>query len=218
MTKANKDGWIRHRGGKCPVEKGTLLDVRERSGKIWSGVLALESIDALEMYWRHDTPPPKSPVEIMAYRLHNPEEARPTEADPRVVEAKQAPKFDPVALRDEVRVMRIAIVAHQACISKNTALIAEIEKQLAEEGFALVEKQDQKQALPDMDDPANWMVGDVLLVKKTGDSIGGSSLGNGALVEFIGRRSMHARRITVKPMIGAIQHLEPCCFEFHSRP
>lgn len=159
MTKANKDGWIRWKGGKCPVEKGTLVDVRKRSGNIFTGLRALESIDAWHTQWNHNSCA-KLQGEIMAYRLHKPEELRQTEADPCVVEAKQAPKFDPVALRDEAEAMRDAIRHCESCIGNHKARIAEIEKQLAEEGFALVEKPAEKQALPDMDDPKNWRVGD----------------------------------------------------------
>lgn len=215
MTKANKDGWIRWKGGVCPVDCGVLVDVRYRDKSTKERLPALELVPGkMATDWDHTG----EVGDIMAYRLHKPEEVRPTEADPSVVEAKQAPKFDPVALRDEVKVMRFLIVEHQAEIAKITARIEEIEIELDNEGFALVEKPQQKQALPDMDDPANWRVGDVLLVTSTEDSIAGSSLHEGELVNVIERSSIHERRITVKTISGKVQHLEPSCFEFHSRP
>lgn len=177
MTKANKDGWIRWRGGKCPVAEGTIIDVRYRDGKISTGIPAM-SHDVPDLVrcatdWGHKW---KSSAEIMAYRLHKPEDARPTEADPRVVEAKSAPEimevsvgyqaihvrpeFDAISMRDEVNEREEEITQYLKNIEENKERIAEIEKQLAEEGFALVEKPQQKQALPDMDDPKNWRVGD----------------------------------------------------------
>lgn len=157
MTKANKDGWIRWKGGVCPVDSGVLVDVRYRDKSTKERLRALELVPGrMATDWSHT----KEDGDIMAYRLHKPESARPTEADPRVVEAKQAPKFDPVALRDEVKQINANNRIFQAKIDSNKDRIAEIEKQLAEEGFALVEKPAEKQALPDMNDPKNWRVGD----------------------------------------------------------
>jgi hypothetical protein len=66
MTKANKDGWIRHRGGKCPVEAGVLVDVKLRFGDIISG-LPSDSTS-----WRHEDHHHEH--QIMKYRLHKPAE------------------------------------------------------------------------------------------------------------------------------------------------
>lgn len=76
MAKANKDGWIRHRGGKCPVEAGTMIDVRFRDGYIEKEIPALEnsSPKARGAYdWSHSG----SMRDIMAYRLHKKEEIKP---------------------------------------------------------------------------------------------------------------------------------------------
>ena len=62
--KANKEGWIRHRSGKCPVEAGTLVDVRFRSGIIKT------VCDSLSLRWSHSG----ALGDIMAYRLHTPSE------------------------------------------------------------------------------------------------------------------------------------------------
>lgn len=74
----NADGWIRHRGGKCPVEKGALVDVRFRNGDIIEGIPALESHGSSHPYswsagiefWEKDD----VAADIMAYRLHKPAE------------------------------------------------------------------------------------------------------------------------------------------------
>lgn len=133
MTKANKDGWKRVWGRRCPTDASTIIDVRLRSGAI--------ETNAPADTWNWERT--RHPLEVMAWRVHS-------------VEAKQAPKFDPVALRDEVNERKEEITQYLKNIDDNKARIAEIENQLAEEGFALVEKTQQKQALPDMDDPKNW--------------------------------------------------------------
>jgi len=58
--KANKDGWIRHRGGKCPVEAGALVDVRFRSG------ITKTVCDSLSFRWDHTG----QQGDIMAWRPH----------------------------------------------------------------------------------------------------------------------------------------------------
>lgn len=65
MTKPNKDGWIRHRGGTCPVEVGVCVDVMHRDGviyeKVEAGIMAAED-------WTHSN----SCGDIFAYRIHQP--------------------------------------------------------------------------------------------------------------------------------------------------
>ena len=41
MAKANKYGWILHRGGECPVEVETMVDVRFRDGYVANACKAL---------------------------------------------------------------------------------------------------------------------------------------------------------------------------------
>lgn len=68
---AKNDGWIEWGGGECPVEKGTLVDIRIRNGKESHGVRANESTngvtpDASYAFWRKD----ENGGDIIAYRLH----------------------------------------------------------------------------------------------------------------------------------------------------
>lgn len=65
MSKPNKDGWIRHRGGKCPVEDGVAVDYRMRDGEIMTQ-------PAVCLEWDHYG----ECGDIMAYRVHKPAELR----------------------------------------------------------------------------------------------------------------------------------------------
>lgn len=79
MSKPNKDGWIRHRGGKCPVDVGELVDVRYRDGTFGYKLEACRDYrfdtehhsgwDAHFEYWDHDG----MSGDIMAWRPHKPD-------------------------------------------------------------------------------------------------------------------------------------------------
>lgn len=79
---AKNDGWIDWGGGECPVEKGTLVDVKWRDGRIDDGIPAkishdLDSSKRNAISWRHHG----SSHDIIAYRLHQPQETEHAEAD-----------------------------------------------------------------------------------------------------------------------------------------
>lgn len=61
MPVANRDGWIRHRGGKCPVPPGTKVEVRYRGGdkRVFRGP------GAGKVKWGHLN----DNMDIMAYRI-----------------------------------------------------------------------------------------------------------------------------------------------------
>jgi hypothetical protein len=73
-TKPDSDGWIQWNGGKMPVEKGTLIDVKYRRGLINLHVKAGEYTSGgsiPERYaidFKHDG----NPGDIIAYRHHVP--------------------------------------------------------------------------------------------------------------------------------------------------
>lgn len=81
------DGWIEWNGGECPVEKGTMIDVRYRFGKENIGVTALifrgndgfksglmhNGLSRVATHWMQDG----SDMDIIAYRLHKPEQSNP---------------------------------------------------------------------------------------------------------------------------------------------
>lgn len=68
---SKNEGWIEWGGGKCPVEKGTLVDVRYRDSqayqdKIGIPALAYDGYGATYHHWLHDG----MMNDIIAYRLH----------------------------------------------------------------------------------------------------------------------------------------------------
>ena len=69
----SKEGWIRHRGGNCPVEAGTLVDVRYRDGEIRYKRKALSDSDCASENWIHeeDKNSDLAKCDIMAYRLRS---------------------------------------------------------------------------------------------------------------------------------------------------
>lgn len=68
---AKNDGWIEWGGGRCPVDDVTEVDIKFRTGAIVSGV------KAGGYYW----PQTGREYDIIAYRLHQPQEAEQTKAD-----------------------------------------------------------------------------------------------------------------------------------------
>lgn len=69
---ADSDGWIEWGGGECPVEEGTLVDVRYRDGQELSTLPAKGKPeggrDASRAFWHNDG----NLNDIIAYRLHKP--------------------------------------------------------------------------------------------------------------------------------------------------
>lgn len=65
---AKNDGWIEWGGGECPVEKGTLVDVKHRDGEVYQNKPAIGDNNVC---WSHTG----FHGDIIAYRLHKPSEA-----------------------------------------------------------------------------------------------------------------------------------------------
>lgn len=80
---AKNEGWIEWGGGECPVPCGTAVDVKHRCGAVsenqqaWpkhhkeSDVMVNPLSNAGQAFWRHEN----SVMDIIAYRLHNTNEA-----------------------------------------------------------------------------------------------------------------------------------------------
>lgn len=68
---ADADGWIDWGGGECPVDTKTLVDIRLKVG------FTYKSCHPGDYSWRHAG----GGGDIIAYRLHQPQEAEQTEAD-----------------------------------------------------------------------------------------------------------------------------------------
>lgn len=60
-------GWKRHRGGKCPVEEGAIVQVRYRDGFL----LVYEVVGILldDRVWSHSKCVDMQSCDIMAYRI-----------------------------------------------------------------------------------------------------------------------------------------------------
>lgn len=81
---AKNDDWIDWLGGECPVEKGTLVDVRYRNGEenhhVGAGLSFCDTGSNPDLNaedWSKDD----ASSDIIAYRLHQPQEAEQAEAD-----------------------------------------------------------------------------------------------------------------------------------------
>lgn len=81
---AKNEGWIEWGGGECPAPTGTLVDVRYRNGEenhhIGAGISFDDTgsnPDRNAEDWNNDG----SPLDIIAYRLHQPQEAEQVKAD-----------------------------------------------------------------------------------------------------------------------------------------
>lgn len=71
---SKNEGWIEWGGGNCPVEKGTLIDVKHRDGEIYQNKPAMGENNSR---WSHFG----SHGDIIAYRLHKPQEAEQAKSD-----------------------------------------------------------------------------------------------------------------------------------------
>ena len=175
MSKPNKDGWIRHRGGKCPVRAGTKVDYRMRTNKL--GVLSTVE-DCAKLRWSHGM----GPGDIMAYRIHKPAEQPVIEPAERKCEGRSCEMPDaeshskeclldaaidqgwagPLQWRDRITEIDRTV---EALEEERVSLVQRLEY----EGFRLIERinasiADSMQAHEDMSDWRNWKAGDLILV------------------------------------------------------
>lgn len=79
---AKNDGWIELGGGECPVEKGTLVDVRYRDSQAYQDRIGAPALvdggsGATYHHWLHDG----MMNDIVAYRLHKQKEAEQDKAN-----------------------------------------------------------------------------------------------------------------------------------------
>lgn len=203
--KANKDGWIRHRGGKCPVEDGALVDVRFRSGIIKT------ACDSLSFRWNHTG----HQGDIMAFRPHVAIAEQSSDASgrsssatttvdhesgivslevvsgPRSVDAEwKEESAGPYEWRDRIHEIdaeqKAEVERHCQAMNAYDAERAELVQKLAQEGLALLDKAnslmdavEERHIVPDedMSDWRNWKTGDLV---STGRDPGGyPELSNG---------------------------------------
>lgn len=77
---AKNEGWIEWGGGECPLHHGVIIDAKDRDGYIHHGEVVGESIYIDDIFWRRGVCALED-NEIIAYRLHKPQETEQAEAD-----------------------------------------------------------------------------------------------------------------------------------------
>jgi len=157
-AKSNKDGWVRHRGGKCPVEAGSV-EIRMRGG-----VTGIEVARFLR--WSHGM----GSGDIMSYRIHKPSEetadekvmrecvdkCASTESEHEPIYNAQAIEHGPLQWRDRINEIDFTV---KALAGERASLVLK----LADEGLQLIEGASAPvKPVEDMSDWRNWKVGDVL--------------------------------------------------------
>ena len=161
---AGKETWLRHRGRKCPVQSGTLVDLKLRSGVIHRSKFC----DNHE--WIHTG----KPFDVMYYRLSEPDEQlarlevveQLQEQCAGLVDSANSLKQDgPLEWRDRIHAIDAQRAELEATYQRRIGEIAkergELVERLAGEGLALVEV--QVQPVEDMSDWRNWRAGDELI-------------------------------------------------------
>ena len=189
----NAEGWIRHRGGKCPVDSGVKVDYRMRDGEI-----DCFGHDAGRLHWSHEP----DDCDIMAYRLHKPVEQPVIE--PAVV-AKL--RYDPCA--DGPLQWRDRITEIDATTSALAAERAELVQKLASEGFALIER-----AVDPVEDYGNIQIGDLVSVISIGGFSDCTGLSVGDIVEVTSVDNDESLKTVSGGSWGSIGYN----YKFHSRP
>lgn len=153
--KSNKDGWIRHRGGKCPVDGEIKVETRQRGGQI-----VIEN--AQEFWWEHRS----NSGDIMAYRLHKPAEQPVIELPEgygEVITETLDSVDGPFEWRDRITEIDTTV---EALEEERESLVQRLEA----EGFRLIER--TVQPVEDMSDWRNWKSGDQVKVILNNDCPG----------------------------------------------
>ena len=145
--KANAQGWIRHKGRKMPVSACKVVEIRTRGGEF-------EVCRASGFNWAAE-----DEDQIMAYRLHQPEQAA-EHVEVKAAEAEvTAPNDGPLQWRDRVTEIDRTV---EALEEERASLI----QKLADEGLQLLRdfaiKATESAGQPDMSDWCNWREGDLI--------------------------------------------------------
>lgn len=207
----NAEGWIRHRGGKCPVEIGTHVDVRYRGGHIDMDVPA-QTIECHADNWLHtdDKNSFDARCDIMAYRLHKPAEqvsamekiANECGALSNLANKLERNLSGPLQWRDRITTI-------DATTQALTTERAELVQKLASEGFALIGR-----VVEPVEDYGNIQIGDLVSVI----SIGGFSDCTGLSVGDIAEVTSVDNDESIKTVSGGSWGSIGYNYKFHSRP
>lgn len=208
IAKPLKTKWIRHRGGKCPVEAGVLVDLKMRGGVIHIGKFCENHA------WIHSG----RPFDIMAYRICEPVQVLTApEPEPLTVDEWQAVighPDGPLEWRDRIHTIDFDIAAqneaHRLAIETLEEERVSLVQRLAEEGLQLV----GVAAVPaeDMGDWRNWKDGDLVeCVSTEGAYPAELTLGNTYEIRDGGAIDDEGDN-----MDYCVKHGN--CFKWHSRP
>lgn len=72
------DGWIAWKGGECPVDEGVVIDVKFRNGTVQTACAARCDKSPNHRYWTWIWSHSGHESDIIAYRLHKPEQVKST--------------------------------------------------------------------------------------------------------------------------------------------
>ena len=210
--KANGDGWVRHRGGKCPVDDCVHIEYRMRNGQ------TLSSQAGRLLNWKHG----KWASDIMAYKIHKPaEQTAPVtlpEGYGKVITATLESTSGPIEWRDrihELDTQRAEVESvHQRQISEITQERESLVQKLAGEGLALVEV--VVRPVEDMSDHRKWREGDLLTL--VGGHVSDEDFTSGSQYKFL--RVDEWNEIVVIDDVGDENGygVNSGMFKWHSRP
>lgn len=82
---ADSDGWIEWAGGECPLEKGTIIDTKDRDGHENFGEVIGITNNVDNIFWQRGACSYPA-YEIISYRLHQPQDAN-SRANDELMEA-----------------------------------------------------------------------------------------------------------------------------------
>lgn len=196
----NAEGWIRHRGGKCPVDGEIKVETRQRGGQI-----VIEN--AQDFWWEHRS----NDGDIMAYKLHKPAEQVAGgiyAADDSVSTEQVAVSYigesvqGPLQWRDRITTIDFDIHAL-------TTERAELVQKLASEGFALIGR-----AVEPVEDYGNIQIGDLVSVIGIGGFSDCTGLSVGDIVEVTSVNNDESLKTVSGGSWGSIGYN----YKFHSRP
>lgn len=136
MAKPNKDGWMRHSDGICPVPKGTLIDVRRRDRRVEIGLLCgapgtRTSGSSVCNFWQSDN----DTADIMAWR---PSAVKSIPSSP-CGEIYQPKQLDPTSIRRRVLDIDLDCKKLYQELQALEEEKAELLVQLKSQGFLLTE-------------------------------------------------------------------------------
>ena len=190
MSKADKDGWIRHNSKQQPVDDHVEVEIRTRGGEY-------EICEASGFAWNAT-----EENQIMAYRLHKPAEQ---------VEACSKPDPRNSAKRDSDYVcwMRDRITEIDATTQALTTERADLVQKLASEGFALIGR-----VVEPVEDYGNIQIGDLVSVISIGGFSDCTGLSVGDIVEVTSVDNDGSLKTVSGGSWGSIGYN----YKFHSRP